>query len=298
MLQPYLPWTSSLTFLIIRDIHSFTSFTNNDAALVLSAFPLLVHCALHITLADIDDLMDHGEVAAQVDMMNVTTGLVRLNHLKSIALSWSAFADIGPLLDALATPSLTELELSGALPFAGDNERWSHLSNFLHRSAAPLTFLTLEHTDCLYLALIECLEACPNLKGLWLDDCIVDDDLIRGLYRPPLTMNSLPGAAIGLGKGVLTTLNTLVLRSCYLFSLDVLISVLRAREEHLGPDPTTPTQLSVRGQQLQASQGSNSNTSENLMTYVVDCGDVTPVQARMIENLGMGGLIIGPRMSG
>lgn len=306
VLQPYLPWTSSLTFLILRDTHAFTSFTNNDAALVLSSFPMLVHCAMHITLADIDDLMDAEQdpvamMGAQEDMMTVTAGHVRLRHLKSFSISWSAFADVGPLLDSLTLPSITELELSGALPYVGNNERWPHLSTLLHRSNAPLAFLTLEHTDCIYLALIECLDACTVLKGLWLDDCIVDDDVIRGLYRPPHALLSSDGSEyiVGPGKGVLTTLNTLVLQSCYLISLDILIGVLKARDQYFNPSTPTPASVHALSQshvQTSSQQGTGNGDENRLMTYVVDCGELTPMQSRMLERLGMRDLIVGPRM--
>ena len=125
--------------------------------------------------------------------------------------------------------------------------------------------------------------------------------MIRGLYRPPHALLSSDGSEyiVGPGKGVLTTLNTLVLQSCYLISLDILIGVLKARDQYFNPSTPTPASVHALSQshvQTSSQQGTGNGDENRLMTYVVDCGELTPMQSRMLERLGMRDLIVGPRM--
>lgn len=251
IVEPYLPLAPSLTFLIIDDKNGFTDLTTTEALRILHAFPLLVHCSLRIDVAQV--------------AVPLSGTPVELKFLKSFSLSWADWMDVGPLMDMMITPNLKELELSGLLPENGRPEGWDHVEKFLVRSKPPLTHVIFEHIDCFYISLLDCLTFMPALEGLWLENCIIDDSIIRGLYSPPI-----PGSQ-GPGHCILTRLETLVLLSCYQFSFDTLLTALKAASDDVGRFDT----LKVR-------------------TYVNDCGEVTKEHLAELQRLGLTCIELGP----
>ena len=197
-IEPYIGWSNSLTFLIIKDLHHFTNVSLSGAALVLSFFPLLIHCSLHI------DIADH---------VNFSISEVKMQYLRTFVLSWSGHINVGSLVDAIYAPDLRELELSGKLPGRNPEQSWDHLLDFMHRNHLQLTHLILEHIDCFRVSLPECLRLSPSLLGLWLENCILDNGIINDLYRPATAR-------------ILVKLDTLVIIACSNFSLETLVSVL------------------------------------------------------------------------
>ncbi|KAL5528843.1 hypothetical protein ACEPAG_4817 [Sanghuangporus baumii] len=202
VLEPYLPWASSLTFLILRDLHDFTNLSISEAARILSSFPLLVHCSLHI---DFDS----------ADANTLAVDSVDLRFLKSFSLSWADWINTGRLLDTMSARELRELELVGRLPDTDTGGEWDHLVHFLRRNNPPLSHIILEQIDCFHTAFLSSIALTPGLEGLWLEDCLLDETIIRGLV--PL----LSG-----------TLKTLVLIDCYAFNIEELARVLKDSERH------------------------------------------------------------------
>ncbi|KAL5512048.1 hypothetical protein ACEPAH_5267 [Sanghuangporus vaninii] len=202
VLEPYLSWASSLTFLILRDLNDFTNLSIAEAARILSSFPLLVHCSLHIDF----DFPDGNAL---------TVDSVELQFLKSFSLSWADWINTGPLLDVISARELRELELVGHIPDTDTGGEWDHLVRFLQRNNPPLSHIILEQIDCFHIAFLSSIALTPGLEGLWLEDCLLDETIIRGLV--PL----LSG-----------TLKTLVLLDCYAFNIEELARVLKDTERH------------------------------------------------------------------
>ena len=102
VLEPYRPWAPYLTFLVVKDLNNYTNLTTASAYQILSAFPLLVHCALHIDFEVAEQ--PHGQLADGGDgehrALAPHHGLVELAFLKSFSLSWGDFVNTGYLLDA------------------------------------------------------------------------------------------------------------------------------------------------------------------------------------------------------
>lgn len=195
-LVPYTSLGGSLTFLDLRVFDDYLNLTVEECAIVLSSFPQLVHCAL---------LVDYSD--------NTFTGTITLQHLTSFSLSWAALVDVGPLLDCLITPALQELELSGILPETA-TENWDHMYKFLLRGLPPLTHLIMETMDCFYVSLLACLTLCPLIEGVWMEDCILDDSIVKGLCG-----------------GVTSTLKRLAFLSCYDITMDCLVASLKAMKD-------------------------------------------------------------------
>ncbi|THH04027.1 hypothetical protein EW145_g5820 [Phellinidium pouzarii] len=206
MLKPYLPWASSLTSITIKDLNNYTNLTLRDTATILRAFPVLAHCSIHIDFEDNDVL--------PLEPMQP----VELLRLESLSLSWPSWVDPGPLIDALYSPSLQELDLRGGTPDTVEVENWHHLGRFLQRSSPPLSWLILERFDSFHAPLLDALAHVPSLVGLWLEDCLLDNALIHGLR------------AIGL----LSSLHTFVLCECGSVDAVVLAQSLKesATESH------------------------------------------------------------------
>ncbi|THH00738.1 hypothetical protein EW145_g7035 [Phellinidium pouzarii] len=243
-LEPYFSWASSLTFLILKDYNNFTNLTPNKAAHILRTFPLLVHCSVHIDYADVHVLPDDAEQGEPVELI----------YLKSLAISWAVWVDSGPLIDALHTPALKELELVGRLPDTEDMGNWLHLSRFLQRNRPPLSHLILEQFDCFHAPLLQALSWAPNLKGLWLEDCLLNDTIIRGLYFG--------------GNGVLRTLSTLVFLECYWVDIEVLALVLKEHASANGGNPS-------------------------VKVHVNSCGVVNPAHIRLLEEMNITNIEFG-----
>lgn len=224
VLDPYLSWASSLTYLVIKDLNNYTNLTLPGALQVLDVFPLLVHCTLHIDYDDTSPLP-----ATRVEM----------KHLKSFSLSWVEWVDMGRFVDALAMPALEELELSGYVPDTANGGPWRHLANFVARNRPPLKHLILDEIDCFHVSMLDALALTPQLEGLWLENCILDDTIVRGLHADGTV-------------GVTASLATLVLIRCYAFDVDVLAEVL--------VDVRTRRQAEHR---------------QGLTAYVDDCGMLT-----------------------
>ncbi|KAH8114142.1 hypothetical protein DFH11DRAFT_1727145 [Phellopilus nigrolimitatus] len=237
VLEPYLHWASSLTVLVLTDRNGYTELTTHDIARALSAFPLLVHCDVHIDLEN-----------------GVALPEVTLAHVKSISLSWADWVDTGPLLDVLTTPELQELSLSGRAPNTEHGDRWDHLAHFLERNQPPLVSLILEDFDCFYSALVPCLAFVPELEQLWLEDCLLDETIIRELPFQKL--------------------KTLVLLTCYAFDIEELALLLRDNER--------------------AAANDGDNARPLIQVYVNGCGELSPTQLRIIEEMGVSYLEIGP----
>ncbi|EJD06277.1 uncharacterized protein FOMMEDRAFT_153684 [Fomitiporia mediterranea MF3/22] len=202
VLEPYLSWSSSLTFLILKDMHDFTNLSVSEAMRILSSFPLLVHCSIHI---------DYESVEHQAFEPNS----IQLQFLQSFSMSWLDWIDAGPLLDALHAPSLRELELTGRLPEVEGGGEWRHLVQFLQQNKSPISHLIFESIDCFHIDFLSALAFTPTLEGLWLEDCLLDDTIIRGLV-PVLGPNGL---------------KSLVLLECYAFDIEVLARVLKDSEQ-------------------------------------------------------------------
>lgn len=206
VLEPYLPQTSSLTYLVLRDMNNYTNLTPHTAALILSAFPLLVHCTLHI------DFTDAGILPGE--------GAVNMQHLMSLSLSWADWVDTGSLIDTLTAPALRELELVGRVPdVATQDGHWSHLTRLLARNRPRLEHLILEQIDLFHVPILPALALLSNLQGLWLDDCLIDDEIVRGL-----------------GPTISNGLRTFVGIDCYKLDACVLADVVKAATEGRSTD--------------------------------------------------------------
>lgn len=212
VLEPYLPQSNSLTYLVLRDLNNYTNLTPHTAALILSSFPLLVHCTLHI------DFTDAGVLPGE--------GAVHMQHLMSLSLSWSDWVDTGSLLDTLTVPSLRELELIGRVPDVSPTSNsstpdghWPHLIRLLARNRPRLEHLILEQIDLFHVPLLPTLAYLSNLQGLWLDDCLIDDEIIRGL-----------------GPTITSGLRTFVGIDCYQLDARVFADVVRSASEGRSAD--------------------------------------------------------------
>lgn len=203
----HLPLKHTLTYLEVKDHNGLFNLTNEECISILSNFPYLVHCTLHINYP-----------------RDVESDMVRLQHLKYLSLSWGDLLDVGPLLDSIDCPSLEALELLGILPEETEEASWDHLYQLLLRCQPPLRYLDLGGIDCFFIGLLNCLPLSPNLERLWLDDCILDDSILAGLHKR--------ADNTGRRAGVLSTLKTLGLVSCCDFSVDLLINILHASKRN------------------------------------------------------------------
>lgn len=233
VLEPYMDWSSSLTFLEIKDLNNYTNLTVPTAVSILSAFPLLVHCSLHIDFDDTEPLL-----ATQVT----------LNNLQSFALSWSEWVDCGRLLDVLSSPDLVELELTGYIPETATGGAWMHLVHFLQRNRPPLKHLILDEIDCFHISLADALLYTPQLEGLWLENCILDDDLVRSMHDD--------------GTSITNSLLTLVFVSCYAIDLEALAEIL----------------VEVRAKRRQEGR-------QELIAYVDGCGMLLKEQMERLQKM-------------
>lgn len=245
ILEPYLHWSSSLTFLVLKDKNDYTNLTVFEAARILAAFPLLVHCGMHI---DFD----------MSDPPRLERGIVNLAFLQSLSLSWTDWIDIGPLLDSISAPSVRELELAGRLPDTATGDNWGHLESFLRRNSPPLSHLILDQIDCFHISFLNVQALVPTLEGLWLEDCLLHDTIIRGLV-PALGPRGL---------------KTLVLLECYAFNIEVLA---RTMKEAHGTD----------------TRDDRGTEDEKVKVYVDGC-EVTPANVEIIRQMGLDNLEIGP----
>ena len=182
---------NSLTRLDLQDTNGITCVSNTELLIILGEFPFLRHLSAYVNLGD---LPPSEAVVAQ--------------HLENLELSWLYITDVGPLLDQLVAPNLTELQLSGEIPAGG---QWPHLLEFFRRSKPPIKQLCLRELDGRTSQLSECLSLLPNLQILWLEFCVLDDPLVfTHSHRPTLD-----------------NLQTLGLVSCENMSGDSLIQVFR-----------------------------------------------------------------------
>ncbi|THH04021.1 hypothetical protein EW145_g5819, partial [Phellinidium pouzarii] len=217
-LEPYTSWTPSLAILILNDHNHFTHLTPNKAAHILRTFPLLIQYSVYIN-TDIHDLPFDLEQLEPIEHI----------HLKSLAISWEAWIDPGLLLDSLSTPSLQSLGLAAGSQYLEMEDR-PHLSNFLQRSRPPLLDLILERFECDHGLLLQALSWTPNLERLWLERCMLDDIVIRGLYSS--------------GNGVLRTLKTLILDKCFgFYHIEVFALVLKEHASANGGNPSVKVHL-------------------------------------------------------
>ncbi|TDL24215.1 hypothetical protein BD410DRAFT_786310 [Rickenella mellea] len=207
-LNSFTALSPSLTFLELKDFNNFTNLTNDDCIVILSTFPRLIHCGLHLDFSDA-----------------LAPAPVVLQYLRSFSVSWANLEDVGPLFDALTAPVLKELELSGVLPNS-PNGTWDHLRRFLYRNRPPLTNLIMDGIDCFHIELLDCLSIC-SVERLWLEDCVLDDNLVEGFHKGVHASDRPP-------DGVLRSLKMLSLWSCVEFTMDQLISVLAASKAYRG----------------------------------------------------------------
>lgn len=249
VLEPYRPWAPSLTFLVIKDLNNYTNLTTAAGNQILSTFPLLIHCSLHIDFEVAEQIPAGGALLEHQG--------VELAFLKSFSLSWSEFVNTGPLLDALSVPSLTELELDGIAPEVDGGGGWDHLVRLLRRNAPPLTHLILTKLDLFHSNFLDALALAPNLEGLWLEDVLCDEAIIRGMIS---------------NAGALGCLKTLVMLDAYTFDISVLAHELKSAER-------------IRSRRAGA---------EKIKVYVDKCGEVTEEHQRLIEEMGLVNLEIGP----
>ena len=123
-----------------------------------------------------------------------------------------------------------------------------HLVRFLQRSRPPLKHLILDEIDCFHVALLDALALTPHLQGLWLENCIFDDTILKGLHDS--------------GAGFTSSLATLVLVSCYAIDVLVLADIL--------------TDVKARRQ---------AENRQCLTAYVDDCGMMTKEQVEKLKEM-------------
>lgn len=263
VLEPYRSWAPSLTFLVIKDLNNYTNLTTASASQILSSFPLLVHCSLHIDFEVAEQFPAGFEPDAAANEGERLRALapqgIELPFLKSLSLSWSDFTNIGNLIDSLNVPSLTELEMDGITPDAdgdGAGDGWNHLVRLLRRNAPPLTHLILTKLDLFHVNFLEALALAPNLEGIWLEDVLLDDSIVQGIIS---------------GSGALGSLTTLVILDSYAVDIAVLARELKTADG------------------LRTRRGG----AEKIKVYVDKCGEATEEHLRLIESLDIE-LEIGP----
>ncbi|THH09799.1 hypothetical protein EW145_g1756 [Phellinidium pouzarii] len=105
-----------------------------------------------------------------------------MEHLKTLRLSWQENVDPGSLFDILQAPLLENIELDGVLPLVDSIPgQWNHLQRFLAHSAPPLRSLDLYKLRCADIDLVSCLADCALLERLWMEECTVDESIVRCL---------------------------------------------------------------------------------------------------------------------
>ncbi|KLO15339.1 hypothetical protein SCHPADRAFT_995945 [Schizopora paradoxa] len=204
----YQAYADSLSYLCIEDDDHWQFLGCKSTLQILINFPNLLHLKVHLCLEDEDEL---------APVLLFPNGRRPFN-LISFSLSFTDGLDIGLLLDALAMPSLRELELDGLL--TADVERWPHLENFLAASTLStrdvqnpgLHQLRLVNFDCFHVDLLGCLQHCSStLEKLELDTCILSDLILTSMLTSAQRLRRL---------------ESLVLLSCNEISLSQLISIM------------------------------------------------------------------------
>ncbi|KAL5496073.1 hypothetical protein ACEPAH_3166 [Sanghuangporus vaninii] len=155
-----------LIHLDLRDPGDEIRLSVEECQIALSEFPDLEFCALR--LGDSTD-----EVAEPLVLW----------RLQTLSLAWSDRVEVGGLLDSITAPSLSELELRGPLfprVFYPEN-RWTHLSDLLHRSSSSLKLLTLANMDGKNIELLRCLALCQGLQHLSLESCRLNEEIMNSI---------------------------------------------------------------------------------------------------------------------
>lgn len=238
-LEGHAPLGPYLVHLDLRDPHDAIWFEVEEAHVVLSNFPQLEHCAIRLGYDTGPDTFD----------------AVELPRLERLVMRWSEGVEVGRLLDALMTPVIHHLELSGPLRSRESlvDGRWGHLSSFLRRCRPPLFGLELGWMDGSVIDIISCLASCSELSHLTLTDCMLGEELVdtwRSVRHPlhNAALRTLLGVEyLGLVGCDIHDISGLLLSVCaddslwqeshleelFVLDCDIPDTVAREAEEHL-----------------------------------------------------------------
>ncbi|TDL18949.1 hypothetical protein BD410DRAFT_900585 [Rickenella mellea] len=210
---------SNLNRLELVNINPVGELSAGRALNMFQCLPLLETCVIELTGSD------------------VTLAAAPLHHLllpslKYFFLTWTSYGDVDPLLSFMFTPNLQRLGLRGPYSYG---ERWCILKDFLARSNAPITHLSLGDVGAADIQMLDCLRNTPLLSYL-------------AIYHGPVSPSVLLGLHINCDESdrtILPNLETLNLGACDEFEADDLILLLRNRGSDMA-DPRFKTLRKVK----------------------------------------------------